>query len=356
MLLSGGVDSSVALTELLAHGHIVTAFYLKIWLEDETAYLGQCPWEEDLRYVRAVCAQLGVPLRVVPFQKAYHERVVAYTLAEVRAGRTPNPDILCNREVKFGAFVERYGRDFDAVATGHYARVVRDAAGAAHLHTAPDIVKDQTYFLAMMSQAQLARALFPIGAMTKAQVRALAQERRLPTASRKDSQGICFLGKISFRDFVVHHCGIRQGDFIDRATGRVVGRHDGFYLYTIGQRKGLGLNGGPWYVCDKDPQRNIVYVAHGFAQHDQWRNRFVATACNWIVAPPPDGATLHVKLRHGPQRYGCHIRYIDRDARSVTVTLDAKDQGITPGQFAVFYRGEECCGGGVITLAQSDDM
>ena len=346
MLLSGGVDSSVALALLREQGHDITAFYLKIWLEDETAFLGQCPWEEDLSYARSVCEQLDVPLEVVPFQKDYYARVVSYTLAEVRAGRTPNPDVLCNREVKFGAFVERYGANVDAVATGHYAQLRRDADGVTHLLRAPDPVKDQTYFLAMLRQAQLAKALFPIGHLEKSAVRALAQKYALPTAARKDSQGICFLGKISFTDFIKHHCGVMPGDIVDSASGAVLGRHDGFYFYTIGQRKGLDLSGGPWYVCKKDPQKNIVYVAHGFAQHNQWRDTFTVGACNWIVAPPTDGEALQVKLRHGAHFYDGTVHR--EDGELWCVRLSDKDQGITPGQFAVFYRGCECLGGGVI--------
>ncbi len=346
ILLSGGVDSSVALAFLAQRGYDITAFYLKIWLEDELSFLGQCPWEEDLSYARAVAERYGVPLRVVPFQNDYHARVVRYTLNEIRAGRTPNPDILCNREVKFGAFMERYGAEFDVVATGHYAQVRHDIDGTVHLLRAPDPVKDQTYFLSMLQQEQLARALFPIGHLQKAEVRRMAQVFDLPTAQRKDSQGICFLGKISFTDFIKHHCGVRPGAIVRRDTGDVLGQHDGFYFYTIGQRKGLNLSGGPWYVCAKDAQQNIVYVAHGFAQQDQWRDTFMVSECNWIVAPPMNHEALAVKLRHGPHFYQCHVEQVsDMDYK---VYLATKDQGITPGQFAVFYHHRECIGGGVI--------
>ncbi len=347
MLLSGGVDSSVALARLVEQRHEVTAFYLKIWLEDELSFLGSCPWEEDLSYVRAVCKQLNVPLTVVSFQREYHERVVANMIEQLRRGRTPNPDMLCNREVKFGAFLDRYGRKFDAVASGHYAQVQTDEHGVAHLRCAPDPVKDQTYFLAMMTQAQLRQAMFPIGDMDKAQVRVEAAKRNLPTATRKDSQGICFLGKISFREFVLRHCGERPGAVVEYGTQRVIGTHRGYYLYTIGQRKGLNLPGGPWYVCNKDAERNIVYVAHGFAQHDQWRDTLIVEGCNWIVEPPHSGEMLRVKLRHGTVSYGARITS-DTDA-SYRVVLEKKDQGITPGQYAVFYRGNECLGGGIIS-------
>ncbi len=242
--------------------------------------------------------------------------------------------------------MERYGAEFDVVATGHYAQVRHDIDGTVHLLRAPDPVKDQTYFLSMLQQEQLARALFPIGHLQKAEVRRMAQVFDLPTAQRKDSQGICFLGKISFTDFIKHHCGVRPGAIVRRDTGDVLGQHDGFYFYTIGQRKGLNLSGGPWYVCAKDAQQNIVYVAHGFAQQDQWRDTFMVSECNWIVASPMNHEALAVKLRHGPHFYQCHVEQVsDMDYK---VYLATKDQGITPGQFAVFYHHRECIGGGVI--------
>ncbi len=346
MLLSGGVDSSVALALLAQEGHDITAFYLKIWLEDEMSFLGECPWEEDLSYAQAVCKQLDVPLKIVPFQKEYHDRVVSYTIDEVRSGRTPNPDILCNREVKFGAFIEKYGGNFDAVATGHYAQVSKDAHGCAHLYRAPDPIKDQTYFLALLAQEQLSKALFPIGHFEKKDVRLLARELDLPTATRKDSQGICFLGKISFTDFIKHHCGTKEGDFVEQETGKKLGVHNGAHFYTIGQRRGMDLNGGPWYVCGKDTQRNIVYVAHGFAQQRQWRDTFDIAQCNWFNDAPDDDEVLAVKIRHGEKFYQCTIRQCPRGIYNVQI--DKEDQGITPGQFAVFYRDNECLGGGVI--------
>lgn len=348
LLLSGGVDSSVALALLREQGHDVTAFYLKIWLEDELSFLGNCPWEEDLAYAQATADMLNVPLHVVPFQKAYHERVVAYTIDAVRQGLTPNPDMLCNREVKFGAFEEMHGAGFDAIATGHYARTVRGADGLTRLHTAPDAVKDQTYFLAMLRQEQLARALFPIGHLTKPEVRAIAAAAGLPTATRKDSQGICFLGKISFHDFVRHHCGTLPGPIVHTATGAVLGQHDGHYFYTTGQRRGLDLPGGPWYVARKDAATNTVYVAHGFADMVQWRSTFAYAAANWIAEAPATGTVLDVKLRHGPRRLAATVTLGSTDPTRGTVTLAAPDQGITPGQFVVFYAGDTCLGGAVI--------
>lgn len=345
VLVSGGVDSSVALHMLKNQGHDVTAFYLKIWLEDEMSFLGECPWEEDLSYAQKVCAQCDVDLKVVPLQKEYHERVVRYTIDAVKAGLTPNPDMLCNREVKFGAFYDTYGKDFDKIATGHYAYIEEGDDGSARLMRAPDPVKDQTYFLAMMQQEQLQKALFPIGKMQKSEVRAYAQKHGLATAGRKDSQGICFLGKIAFSDFVKEHLGVHKGVFIEKETDKELGEHDGFYFYTIGQRRGIDLPGGPWYVCDKDVEKNIVYLTHGFAGTDQRRDNFDVSGINWISGVP-EKKELLVKLRHGEHFYQCTVDFVDDE--KLHVQLDQKDQGVTPGQYAVFYDGQVCLGGGVI--------
>ena len=347
MLVSGGVDSSVALRLLHEQGHDITAFYLKIWLEDELAYLGECPWEEDLAHVRAVCEQINVPVKVVPMQRAYWDRVVAYTIAEIKAGRTPNPDILCNEQVKFGAFYDVIGAEFDKVATGHYAQVI-ERNGVFHLICAPDPVKDQTYFLSQLSQQQLARALFPIGHLAKPEVRVLAQKFDLPNKDRKDSQGICFLGKLKFRDFVKHHVGVNKGPFIEYETGVVAGEHEGFWYYTIGQRQGIGLSGGPWYVVAKDSSKNVVYISKTYHAEDKSRNTFSITACNWITDKEPATTKLDVKLRHGPKKTACTlVKNIERP-EIWNVHLAEHDQGIAAGQFAVFYNEQECLGGGVI--------
>ena len=344
-LVSGGVDSSVALHMLKQRGHELVAFYLKIWLEDEMSFLGSCPWEEDLSYAQKVCAQCDVPLRVVPLQKEYHEHVVHYTIDAVKNGLTPNPDMLCNREVKFGAFYEKYGKDFDRIATGHYAQIKEQNDGSVDLLRAPDPIKDQTYFLALMKQEQLRRALFPIGHMQKSDVRAYAQMHDLATAKRKDSQGICFLGKISFHDFIKAHLGVRPGSFVEKETGRELGMHEGFYFYTIGQRRGIEINNGPWYVCDKDVEKNIVYVTHGYTGEDQRRDHCDVREINWINGMP-EKTNLQVKLRHSEVLYDCTV--VKSGENAVHVQLTQKDQGITPGQYAVFYDEQKCLGGGVI--------
>ncbi len=344
VLLSGGVDSSVALHLLQEQGHELTAFYLKIWLEDELAYLGSCPWEEDLSYAQKVCDQVNIPLEVISLQREYWDRVVAYTIDQVKQGRTPSPDILCNQEIKFGCFYDKIDACFEKVASGHYAQL-EERDGLFILKKAIDPVKDQTYFLSRLTQAQLSRALFPIGHLTKTEVRACAKKFGLATQERKDSQGICFLGKIKFSDFVKHHVGTLSGDLIEIETGVKVGTHEGFWFYTIGQRKGLGLSGGPWYVVAKDPHKNIVFISNKYFSEEKQRDAFNVSNMHWITNAPIK-QNLEVKIRHGEHVYACIFELSDNNCG--TVKINAQDQGIAPGQFAVFYDGDICLGSGVI--------
>lgn len=345
VLLSGGVDSSVALRLLQEDGrHDITAFYLKIWLEDEVRFLGNCPWQEDLDYARAVCEQAGVPLRIVPLQREYYERVVGYALAELRAGRTPSPDIFCNRRIKFGLFPERIESEFERIASGHYA-VVKRMGGGVVLARSPDPVKDQTYFLSHQTREQIERSMFPIGGYRKTEVRRLAEELALPNRNRKDSQGICFLGKIRYPDFVRHYLGERKGEIRDRETGRVLGEHDGYWFYTIGQRQGLGLGNGPWYVSGKNVDTNIVYVTHGERIDEATYASLLLSELHWINGPP-GRADLSVKLRHGPELQDCRVS--PTADGGLRVSLERPDRGIAPGQFGVLYDGEVCLGGGKI--------
>ncbi len=348
-LVSGGVDSAVSLARVVADGHRVEACYIKVWLEDELDFLGTCPWEEDLRFVREVTARLGVPLHVVPLQRAYRERVVGYLLDELAAGGTPSPDLLCNARIKFGAFLDWAesavgpGR-FDRVATGHYARRVEGAEGP-ELHQAADPVKDQTYFLSRISRAQLERLLFPVGGRVKSEVRRIASRLGLAPSDRPDSQGICFLGGVRYRDFVRAHLGERPGPVVEAATGRELGVHAGHWLFTRGQRRGLGLSGGPWYVVGKDPDRNVVLVRR---EAGLPLRRFEVDQLHWIGAAPSPGSErrFQVKVRHGPELVGATLR--PGSPGRGEVVLDVGDPGIASGQFAVFYEGSRCLGSGRI--------
>ena len=345
VLVSGGVDSSVALARLVEEGgHDLTAYYLKIWLEDELAFLGSCPWEEDLVFVREVCQRFQVPLEVVSLQRDYHESVVATVVVELAAGRTPSPDVLCNRLIKFGAFVDRVDSTFDFVASGHHARV--DHSGLqSRLLKGVDPVKDQTYFLSQMNQDQVARCLFPIGEMTKAQVRAEAHRLNLPNSDRPDSQGICFLGRVPYDMFVEHHLGENPGVIRDLTSGNELGTHRGLWFHTIGQRHGLGLSGGPWYVVGKDPETNELLVAHASVLESYHRDRFTIGDPHW-VADPPKKDRLDLRIRHAPQLVGCLIEPLENSG--LEVLMDEAEAGIAPGQYAVLYDGEECLGGGAI--------
>ncbi|KKR96675.1 MAG: tRNA-specific 2-thiouridylase MnmA [candidate division TM6 bacterium GW2011_GWE2_41_16] len=365
VLVSGGVDSTVALRQLCAEGHDVVAFYLKIWLEDETSFLGSCPWEEDLQYVRAVCAQVEVPLEIIPFQKEYYEQVVAYTIFEVKAGRTPNPDMLCNRAIKFGAFFDAVSASFDAVASGHYAQTVRicsqehgerTLAERTLLAVSPDEVKDQTYFLARVPRERIARLVFPIGRFTKQQVRMLAQMYDVPNKDRKDSQGICFLGSIKFSEFIRFHVGERSGSLVEWESKKKVGEHKGFWFYTLGQRQGIGLSGGPWYVVAKDSARNIVYVSKEYSLLAQDRTTLDVESMNWLVdqsmVDALEGQSVQIKLRHGPH-YNTAV-FNKKNNGCMHIVLERPDQGLAAGQIAVLYHQGFCLGGGVISESAAE--
>jgi tRNA-specific 2-thiouridylase len=346
MLLSGGVDSSVALRLLKDEGHDITAYYLKIWLQEEFSFLGDCPWEEDLQYCRAVCSQADVALEILPLQTEYWDSIIKYTIDEIKSGRTPNPDMFCNNLVKFGIFCDRIDPSFEKVASGHYAKVYQ-TENRYVLERTPDAVKDQTYFLAYLNQQQLARACFPLGNYTKRQVRDLARKYNLPTQNRRDSQGLCFLGQIKFSEFVKQHLGEKKGDIIELDSGEKLAEHSGYYYYTIGQRQGLGLSGGPWYVVKKDIPNNRIYVSRRMDMENKYRDEFRAGNFNWISGEKPAKENLQVKVRHGENIYNCSLKFIDED--SAGVKLDRADRpGIAAGQFAVFYDGAVCLGGGVI--------
>jgi len=350
VLLSGGVDSSVSLRLLLEQGYRPTPFYLKIWLEDELSHLGECPWEEDLTYAESVCDQINLKVEAVSLQQEYMDSVVEYTIQDAKAGRTPNPDVMCNSRVKFGVFLDRFGEDFSRVASGHYARTrTNHRSGTTELVSSADEWKDQTYFLAHLKQSQVENTLFPIGGYTKARVRELANEYNLPNKARKDSQGICFLGKIKFDDFLEHRLGRQPGLFLEYETGLVLGKHRGFWFYTLGQRKGLGLSGGPWYVVSKNAAENIVYISGKYHEMDKSRTAFSVESLSWISGTSPtreECAALRVKIRHGPRTIQCRL-VLENDTGYVE--LEEKESGLAPGQFAAFYLGDVCLGSGVIS-------
>lgn len=346
-LVSGGVDSSVALYLLKKQGLSIEAFYLKIWLEDELSHLGQCPWQEDLFYAQHVCDKLDIPLHVISLQDAYWDIVVNYVIEQARAGKTPSPDILCNQHIKFGVFQEKIGHQFDKIVTGHYATVEQASDNTYELKKAIDPIKDQTYFLAHLNQQQLGRLICPLGPYPKNQVREIATQAELATSQRPDSQGICFLGKIKYADFLQHHLGKKEGPLVDFETGKVLGTHNGYWFYTIGQRKGLGLSGGPWFVVTKDIDTNTVFISNKYFEKDKKRNSFYFTQAHWISNQVPQTKMLEVKIRHGQKTYPCTIQPSQHDTWLVQLPED--DQGLAPGQFAVFYNDQICIGCGVIT-------
>jgi tRNA-specific 2-thiouridylase len=272
------------------------------------------------------------------------DRVVSETVTELKAGRTPSPDILCNQRVKFGAFTDHIDDSFDKIASGHYASIL-EKDGVSWLEKGNDPIKDQTYFLSHLSQNQLSRCVFPIGHFPKAKVRELAQHYNLPNKARKDSQGICFLGKIKYNDFVRIHLGEKKGEIRDITNERVLGNHKGFWFHTIGQRRGLGLGGGPWFVVRKDIDKNIIYVSSDMERMKNSRNDFVLGNPHWI-SEKPQYANITIKIRHGEKVTKASVK--DRPDGMLDISLEESDSGIAAGQYAVLYQGDVCLGGGII--------
>ena len=352
-LISGGVDSAVAVHRLVEQGHDVHLFYIRIGRDDG---LGDCSADEDIDFCRLIAARYRLPLDIVPLHDEYWEHVMRYALDTVSAGLTPNPDMMCNLIIKFGYFEERVGHEFDMTASGHYASTEIDAEGHKWLTTAVDPVKDQTDFLARITRAQLAHIMFPIGELPKAEVRRIALEQKLPNALRRDSQGICFLGKINYNDFIRRHLGERPGPIVELETGRVLGEHRGYWFHTIGQRKGLGLSGGPWYVVRKDVETNTIYVSGGYDTERQYGRRLRIAETRFLTLDPwdgreCDGAEIMFKNRHTPEFIPGHLTRLDGTGEYI-IDSERRVQGIAPGQFAVLYDRDchRCLGAGVITL------
>ena len=280
-MVSGGVDSAVVVHRLVAEGHDLHLFYIRIGMDNGE---GDCSAEEDIEMCQLIARKYGLPLQVVSLHEEYWDYVMDYALKTVKAGLTPHPDMMCNKMIKFGFFEQRWGKDFDKTATGHYASI-KERDGRLYLATAADPVKDQTDFLAAISYDQLSHLLFPLGDLPKSEVRRIASEAGLPNASRKDSQGICFLGKINYNDFIRRHLGERPGPVVEIETGRKIGGHKGYWFHTIGQRKGLGLSGGPWYVVRKNVRDNVVYVSNGYGTGKQYGRTIHLQEMHWISRP-----------------------------------------------------------------------
>lgn len=348
-LLSGGVDSSVVVHLLCEQGYKPALFYIKIGM-DGAEYM-DCSAEEDIELATAIARKYGLSLEIVDLQREYWDQVAAYAIDKIRKGQTPNPDVMCNKLIKFGCFEQRVGKDFDFTATGHYATtLLRD--GKTWLGTAKDPVKDQTDFLAQIDYLQISKLMFPIGRLMKQEVREIAQRVGLPSARRKDSQGICFLGKINYNDFVRRFLGEKEGAVIELETGKRIGTHRGYWFHTIGQRKGLGLSGGPWFVIKKDTEENVIYVSRGYGVETQYGKEFVLADFHFITDNPWSGldkeeADITFKIRHTPEFIkGRIIRENDR----YRVLSSEKLQGIAPGQFGVIYdeAAEVCIGSGCL--------
>ena len=351
-LVSGGVDSSVVVHQLKEMGYDPTIFYIRIGMEDENGYMG-CTAEEDIEITSFVAKKYGLKMETVSLQKEYWDNVVEYVIRTVRNGLTPNPDVMCNRLIKFGSFIDKYGYEFDKIATGHYAQTYFEN-GKHYLGTALDPVKDQTDFLAQITYAQVSRLMFPIGHLMKSQVREIAVSQNLPSASRKDSQGICFLGKINYNDFIKKYLGEKEGKIIEKETGKILGTHRGFWFHTIGQRKGLGLGGGPWYVVAKDSAENIVYVSQGYDVETQYGKTVPLDDFNFITENPwgdfTDPVDITFKIRHTPEF--TKGKLFNEGNGSYRIESEDKIQGIAPGQYGVIYDPAHriCYGSGVIRI------
>ena len=333
--MSGGVDSSLTAALLVEQGYDVTGVYMKNWTQDLPGM--KCPWADDLADAKRVAVQLGIDFKVFDFEKEYKHKVVDYMIDEYKIGRTPNPDIMCNQEVKFKLFLEAALEDgADMIATGHYARV-KDGA----LLQAVDANKDQTYFLYRVSHEALTKTLFPLGEYTKPEVRKMAKERGLFTAVKKDSQGICFVGKIGIREFLSEYVEQKPGDIIDKASGKVLGRHDGAIFYTLGQRHGLDVGGGlPYYVVGKNMDKNEVYVTTDLNDGTLWRKDVQLQEIHWINEQPADG-DYSIRVRH-------RAPLVKATLKDSILALENAERAITAGQSIVIYSGNICVGGGIV--------
>ena len=346
VLLSGGVDSSVVVYELARQGLHPDCFYIKIGPEETEEW--DCSSEEDLEMATAVAAKYGCKLHVVDCHKEYWDKVTKYTMDKVKAGYTPNPDVMCNRLIKFGAFDEKAGSVYDLIATGHYAQT-EIVDGVKWLVTSPDPVKDQTDFLAQIYDWQLKKALFPIGHYMKDEVRQIAEREHLVNARRKDSQGICFLGKINYNDYIRRYLGENPGLVLELETGKRIGEHRGLWFHTIGQRHGLGFGGGPWYVVKKDVASNTLFVSKGYEPRTAYKDTFRIHDFHFLSGEQ-EMTNVTFKIRHTPEYHPARLE--QTAPGEYVVHAQQLIQGVAPGQFCVVYddHHHRCFGSAEITL------
>ena len=334
--MSGGVDSSVTAALLKQRGYDVTGIYMKNWSQDLPGFV--CPWKEDFQDAKRVAVQLGIDFKMYDFETEYRQKVVDYMVREYQAGRTPNPDIMCNQEVKFKLFLGAALEDgADLIATGHYARVKE-----GKLFTGLDPAKDQSYFLYRVTERALRKSLMPVGELHKTEVRAIAKKLGLYTADKKDSQGICFVGKVGIKEFLLHELGPQLAGPIVDQNGREIGSHDGAIFYTIGQRHGLNIGGGlPYYVSSKDMAKNTVYVTTNLDDKNLWTKNVKLQDLHWIKEPSEAGKTYQARLRYRGRLVDCRLT-------DEGIELVDEARGLAAGQSAVLYEADHVLGGAII--------
>jgi tRNA-uridine 2-sulfurtransferase len=345
--LSGGVDSAVTAALLQEQGHEVVGVFMKNWSGDDFGIQGDCPWEKEQKDAQSVAEHLGIEFLSYNFEQVYREKVVEYFFAEYKAGRTPNPDVLCNSEIKFNVFLRKCLHELkvDKIATGHYARNIFDGA-KYDLLKGVDPNKDQAYFLCRLTQPELSQSLFPLGNLTKPEVRELAKRFMLPVAEKKDSQGICFIGKINVKEFIESELGSKPGNVIDIDTGKVLGKHQGLWFHTIGQREGLGFSGGPWFVVKKDLQENIIYAAKGKDNPALYSKTVIATDLNIINEDAlSENFKAEVSIRYRQKPSPATVTYTNNE---LNITFDSPQRAVSPGQFACIYLGDTIIASGII--------
>lgn len=353
--MSGGVDSSVSALLLKEQGYDVVGVFMKNW--DDTDDSGVCTATEDFEDVKRVADKIGIPYYSINFEKEYWNKVFEYFLSEYKRGRTPNPDIMCNKEIKFKSFLDFAMKlDADYIAMGHYAKTVTDKNGVVHMMRPKDGNKDQTYFLSQVTQEQLKKAIFPLADLSKPQVRMIAEQAGLATAKKKDSTGICFIGERNFKNFLSEFLPAMGGNIVT-SDGRIVGKHSGLMYYTIGQRSGLGLGGNqsscaPWFVVGKNLQKNELIVEQGYDSELLYASSLDASEVSFFTGLPSNDTTIHctAKFRYRQPDVAVTVNY-NKDNNTVHVEFDELARAVTPGQAIVFYDGEECLGGAIIDKA-----